>query len=169
MHQIETPAVVLDRAPGESMAAPYRKFQISREPAGRSASAMRNADWMGSTVRADRSGRLSRQAREIALNRLQDPGAPPQSTVSEVKVPTPQHHPRHPRPAWAGDAPGARTRTESTPLSEGATPNSLCCAGYKGEFKLGNQRYCYFLPSPITPRGAYSSYGVQSGAVRFHV
>jgi len=38
-----------------------------------------------------------------------------------------------------------RTRTEATPLSPGLTPNELWCTEYKGEFKLGNQRYCYPL------------------------
>src|SRR6201988_2958276 len=39
----------------------------------------------------------------------------------------------------------SRTRTEGTPLSEGASPNSLWCADYKGEFLLGDRRYCYPL------------------------
>jgi hypothetical protein len=30
-------------------------------------------------------------------------------------------------------------------LSEGTAPNDLWCADYKGEFKLGNGRYCYPL------------------------
>lgn len=39
----------------------------------------------------------------------------------------------------------SRPRTEGTPLSEGASANSLWCADYKEEFRLGNQRYCYPL------------------------
>ena len=40
----------------------------------------------------------------------------------------------------------SRTRTEGTPLSDGwAGPNDLWCTDYKGEFKLGDQRYCYPL------------------------
>jgi transposase InsO family protein len=39
----------------------------------------------------------------------------------------------------------SRTACQGTPLSEGLTPNTLWCADYKGEFKLGNQRYCYPL------------------------
>jgi transposase InsO family protein len=39
----------------------------------------------------------------------------------------------------------SRTRTEGTPLSAGASPNSLWCADYKGEFLLGNRKYCYPL------------------------
>ena len=39
----------------------------------------------------------------------------------------------------------SRTRTEGTQLSAGATPNSLWCADYKGEFLLANRKYCYPL------------------------
>jgi transposase InsO family protein len=38
-----------------------------------------------------------------------------------------------------------RNRPHGTPLSEGATANDLWCADFKGEFKLGNGRYCYPL------------------------
>ena len=38
-----------------------------------------------------------------------------------------------------------RARTQGTPLSAGLAPNDLWCADYKGEFKLGNGRYCYPL------------------------
>jgi len=37
------------------------------------------------------------------------------------------------------------TRTEGTPLSAGLAPNDLWCTDYKGEFQLGNKRYCYPL------------------------
>lgn len=36
-------------------------------------------------------------------------------------------------------------RAQGTPLSAGAVPNDLWCADFKGEFKLGNGRYCYPL------------------------
>ena len=32
---------------------------------------------------------------------------------------------------------------EGTPLSSAPAPNDLWCADFKGEFKLGNGRYCY--------------------------
>jgi hypothetical protein len=35
-----------------------------------------------------------------------------------------------------------RRRASGTPLSPGAAPNDLWCADFKGEFKLGNGRYC---------------------------
>jgi len=38
-----------------------------------------------------------------------------------------------------------RNRATGTPLSEGAAPNDLWGADFKGEFKLGNGRYCYPL------------------------
>jgi transposase InsO family protein len=38
-----------------------------------------------------------------------------------------------------------RQRATGTPLSSGAAPNDLWCADFKGEFKLGNARYCYPL------------------------
>ena len=38
-----------------------------------------------------------------------------------------------------------RRRATGTPLSLGQAPNDLWCADYKGEFKLGNRRYCYPL------------------------
>ena len=38
-----------------------------------------------------------------------------------------------------------RCRATGTPLSQVSTPNALWCADYKGEFLLGNQRYCYPL------------------------
>jgi transposase InsO family protein len=38
-----------------------------------------------------------------------------------------------------------RRRATGTRLSEGARPNDLWCADFKGEFKLGNGRYCYPL------------------------
>src|SRR3954449_10509396 len=40
---------------------------------------------------------------------------------------------------------GPRHRARGTPLSAGAAPNELWCADFKGEFKLGNARYCYPL------------------------
>lgn len=38
-----------------------------------------------------------------------------------------------------------RRRATGTPLSQGLEPNDLWCADFKGEFKLGNGRYCYPL------------------------
>jgi hypothetical protein len=35
-----------------------------------------------------------------------------------------------------------KNRANGTPLSAGANPNDLWCTDFKGEFKLGNGRYC---------------------------
>jgi len=38
-----------------------------------------------------------------------------------------------------------RYRAKGTPLSDAHSPNGLWCADYKGEFMLGNHKYCYPL------------------------
>jgi transposase InsO family protein len=38
-----------------------------------------------------------------------------------------------------------RNKAQGTALSDATTPNQLWCADFKGEFKLGNRRYCYPL------------------------
>jgi transposase InsO family protein len=38
-----------------------------------------------------------------------------------------------------------RRHATGTPLSEGAAPNELWCADFKGEFRLGNRQYCFPL------------------------
>jgi transposase InsO family protein len=38
-----------------------------------------------------------------------------------------------------------RHKAQGTPLSPGNAPNELWCTDFKGEFKLGNRRYCYPL------------------------
>ena len=38
-----------------------------------------------------------------------------------------------------------RHKAEGTPLSSTSSPNGLWCADFKGEFRLGNSRYCYPL------------------------
>lgn len=38
-----------------------------------------------------------------------------------------------------------RYKAEGTPLSDAKAPNELWCADYKGEFMLGNHKYCYPL------------------------
>jgi hypothetical protein len=54
-----------------------------------------------------------------------------------MQIPTTRRAPRRPR-----------HRARGTPLSEDAAPNDLWCADFKGEFKLGNGRYCYPLRAP---------------------
>jgi transposase InsO family protein len=38
-----------------------------------------------------------------------------------------------------------RYKAQGTPLSDAQSPNALWCADYKGEFLLGNKKYCYPL------------------------
>lgn len=38
-----------------------------------------------------------------------------------------------------------KNKAEGTALSAGTSPNELWCADFKGEFRLGNKRYCYPL------------------------
>ncbi len=47
--------------------------------------------------------------------------------------------------AWCTAGAGGATRTTGTALSRPTEPNALWCADYKGEFMLGNRRYCYPL------------------------
>ncbi|HKR29732.1 MAG TPA: hypothetical protein VJT08_04615 [Terriglobales bacterium] len=57
-----------------------------------------------------------------------------------------QHYPRHLGSSWVGDS--AKTlahQNRSTLLSAGLAPNTLWCTDYKGEFLLGDKRYCYPL------------------------
>lgn len=78
----------------------------------------------------------ARKIRELLVRRL--PGhirVPAKSTVHAVLD-------RHGLVKAAGRP---RHRATGTPLSLGQAPNDLWCTDYKGEFKLGNKRYCYPL------------------------
>jgi len=78
----------------------------------------------------------ARKIRERLLRRL----------PSEVKVPARSTiHAILDRHGLVTRAKRSRTHTEGTPLSEGLHPNSLWCTDYKGEFMLGDRRYCYPL------------------------
>ena len=78
----------------------------------------------------------ARKIRELLVRRLdQDVRIPAKSTIHAVLhrhgLVTAMHRPR--------------ARASGTPLSAGLAPNDLWCADFKGEFKLGNGRYCYPL------------------------
>jgi len=78
----------------------------------------------------------ARKIRELLIRRLpSDIRVPAQSTVHAVL----DRHglvKRHGR---------RRNRATGTPLSAGMDPNDLWCTDFKGEFKLGDGRYCYPL------------------------
>ena len=85
----------------------------------------------------------ARKIRELLIRRLPgDVRVPAKSTIHAVLH-------RHGLVAPPGRP---RYRATGTPLSHGSAPNQLWCADFKGEFKLGDGRYCYPLPSAITPR-----------------
>jgi transposase InsO family protein len=78
----------------------------------------------------------ARKIRELLIRRLPgDVRVPARSTIHAVLD-------RHGLVKRLGRP---RPRATGTPLSAGAQPNDLWCADFKGEFKLGNGRYCYPL------------------------
>ena len=78
----------------------------------------------------------ARKIRELLVRRLDgDVRVPAKSTIHAVLD-------RHGLVKRIGRP---RHRARGTPLSEGAEPNDLWCTDFKGEFKLGNGRYCYPL------------------------
>jgi hypothetical protein len=78
----------------------------------------------------------ARKIRELLVRRLDgDVRLPAKSTIHAVLD-------RHGLVKRSG---GPRPRARGTPLSDGGHPNQLWCADFKGEFKLGNGRYCYPL------------------------
>lgn len=78
----------------------------------------------------------ARKIRELLVRRLDgDIRIPAKSTIHAVLH-------RHGLVKGIGRP---RHRATGTPLSSGLAPNDLWCADFKGEFKLGNGRYCYPL------------------------
>jgi transposase InsO family protein len=78
----------------------------------------------------------ARKIRELLIRRLAgDVRVPARSTIHAVLD-------RHGLVKRFGRP---RQRATGTALSAGANPNDLWCADFKGEFKLGNGRYCYPL------------------------
>ena len=83
-----------------------------------------------------REAALGGKIRELLVRRLSgDVRVPARSTIHAVLD-------RHGLVKRGG---ASRHRARGTPLSEGGAPNDLWCADFKGEFKLGNDRYCYPL------------------------
>ncbi len=90
---------------------------------------------MSASSAASRIGARAR-IRELLVRRLAgDVRVPARSTIHAVL----DRHGLVKRPGRP------RQRATGTPLSPGANPNDLWCADFKGEFKLGNGRYCYPL------------------------
>jgi transposase InsO family protein len=78
----------------------------------------------------------ARKIRELLIRRLrQEVRVPATSTIHAVLD-------RHGLVKHKGRR---RGRAHGTPLSDGVKPNDLWCTDYKGEFLLGNKKYCYPL------------------------
>lgn len=78
----------------------------------------------------------ARKIRELLVRRLDgDIRIPAKSTIHAVLH-------RHGLVKIPGQS---RHRARGTDLSTGPAPNDLWCVDFKGEFKLGNGRYCYPL------------------------
>lgn len=87
----------------------------------------------------------ARKIRELLVRKLAgDVRIPARSTVHAVLD-------RH---GLVDRARRRRNRAEGTPLSQAVAPNDLWCTDFKGEFKLGNGRYCY----PLTVTDQASRY-----------
>ena len=87
----------------------------------------------------------ARKIRELLLRRLPgDLRLPAKSTIHAVLD-------RHGLVKRLGKR---RARATGTPLSKALAPNDLWCADFKGEFKLGNGRYCYPLTVTTKPRAS---------------
>jgi transposase InsO family protein len=88
------------------------------------------------TLKRDKPHWGARKIRELLIRRLAgDVRVPAKSTIHAVLH-------RH---GLVKPIARPRRRATGTPLSQGTAPNDLWCADFKGEFKLGNGRYCYPL------------------------
>src|ERR1700761_7400930 len=150
---------VLRLKDGESMASLCREFGIARKTGYKIYERYKECGMEGLTDRARRPWRYAnslplplqtmivatkrerpswgaRKIRERLLRKL----------PHEVKVPACSTiHAILDRHGLVTRAKRSRTPAEGTPLSSGMSPNALWCTDYKGEFRLGNQRYCYPL------------------------
>jgi len=144
---------------GEKMAPLCAEFGISRKTGYKIFDRYKDC---GVTAFTDRSRRPYRQANRLAApieativrlkreypgwgapkirEKLRQRIAPPQlPAISTVHAVLDRYHLVKRRRRRRGDAPAATALTRPT------DPNALWCADYKGEFMLGNRRYCYPL------------------------
>jgi len=144
---------------GESMASLCREFQISRKTGYK---ILERYDQCGIEGLCDRTRRPFRYANQlpeqieaaIVAARREKPswGARKirerllRRLPQAVKVPACSTiHAVLDRHGLVSHPVRSRTRAQGTPLSEGGKPNDLWCTDYKGEFQLGDKRYCYPL------------------------
>ena len=127
-----------------------RPQDLSAIPADRRAGSYRSQPPAASSCESAADGRREDHRQDQAgvsqLGRAENSRAAP-ATLARGALSGDQHRACGPRSPWPGDAAVAtiRRRLTGTPLSWPAAPNRLWCADYKGEFLLGNRRYCYPL------------------------
>lgn len=150
---------VIRHKDGESMASLCREFGISRKTGYKILDRYEQCGVEGLSDRARRPHRYANQLpaaveAAIVVAKREKPhwGARKiherllRRLPSEVKVPARSTiHAILDRHGLVTRASRPRTRAEGTPLSAGLNPNDLWCTDYKGEFQLGNKRYCYPL------------------------
>ena len=86
-------------------------------------------------IKADKPNWGAPKIRERFIRKYPDIKPPAKSTVHALLDKHGLVKPRRRR----------RYRAQGTALSDSKTPNDLWCADFKGEFQLGNGRYCYPL------------------------
>jgi len=150
---------VLRLKDGESMASLCREFGIARKTGYKIFERYQECGMEGLTDRARRPWRYAnslplqlqtmivatkrerptwgaRKIRERLLRKLpHEVKVPARSTIHAILD-------RHGLVTRAGRP---RMKSEGTALSEGLAPNALWCTDYKGEFMMGDKRYCYPL------------------------
>lgn len=143
---------------GDGMSELCRQFGISRKTGYKFLDRYRQ---MGLCGMADRSRRPKRYANQLPLQiekeilkiKREKPswGAPKIRHILKKKYPevkTPAKSTVHcilDRNGLVHRKKRRRFRSEGTPLAPAQNPNDLWCADYKGEFTMGNSRYCYPL------------------------
>jgi transposase InsO family protein len=144
---------------GESMASLCREFGISRKTGYKIFERYEECGWEGLSDRTRRPFRYAHQLPEqieaaIVAARREKPNWGARKIRERllrrlphaVKVPACSTiHAVLDRHGLVSSPTRSRTRTAGTPLSEGLAPNDLWCTDYKGEFMLGDRRYCYPL------------------------
>lgn len=143
---------------GERMAELCREFGISRKTGYKIWDRYRDVGIQGLTDRSRRPYRQANQLpiqventilqvkkekpswgapkiREILVRRFPYVRPPAKSTVHAILDRHGLVHHRHRR----------RFKPQGTALSSAKQPNELWCADYKGEFRMGNTKYCYPL------------------------
>ena len=143
---------------GEALAGLCREFGISRKTGYKILERYRNS---GLEALTDRSRRPYRQANQLPFqveklilqlkNEKPHWGAPKIRErlirkFSNIKPPaTSTVHAVLDRHGLVNHRRNRRYKAEGTELTQAKSPNELWCADYKGEFMMGNKKYCYPL------------------------